>query len=737
MADARTLCSRTLPFVAALGLAASSLHAAPKFEIQFPSDAYVERGIDDIGWVKFTILIGNPTTVYFQDGHVYPFHYDFAIAELPQFAGMTPAEFDAATLHAAGQEAILGAVILPPRIGGQDLYRDYGIQLVRQDPYPRETVRDLFHLVRSKVLATPDVQAYYFPAFEQQALAEQEQAWLLAEGVPLGSTERWAQGNSCYSFGWALGRLKYFAPTHIDAAWIAGDLAPGDVLLTDALPAEIPAVAGVISLAPATPNSHVVILARTFRTPLVHLALAEDIQLAQALVGHRMVLRADERPSSCGLRLIDVESELDDGTIQQILALAAPPPLNLTPVAVYGAYSAKADSLGFGHVRWFGGKASNFGVIRRAIPSSSPVATAFSFDLWQAYLDQNLAGGRTLRQEIALRLAPYTWPPDMAALDATLAGIRDLFRNTSSTAFSQPLQSAVRSTLQDPQYGFDPLRNLRFRSSTNVEDSEQFTGAGLYDSFSGCLADDLDSNTTGPSLCDATETEERGVFRAIRRVFASFYNLNAYLERLRHGVDETQVGMALLVHHSFPDSIEMANGVALLDRAGSNSYSAELVTQLGSSSVTNPEPGAIPEEVDAFVAGGTVFPNVVQQSNLVPLGATVMDFPADYVDLINLLIAVSNRYALESGLASFTLDFEYKQLAPAGLLSVDQVRRVPPGDGTPSVTPFLINRPADYCPLQGEYGEVFGNHRLKSRWDLSTRNLWLGAQNLTASFYAD
>ncbi len=56
------------------------------------------------------------------------------------------------------------------------------------------------------------------------------------------------------------------------------------------------------------------------------------------------------------------------------------------------------------------------------------------------------------------------------------------------------------------------------------------------------------------------------MFKAIRKVFASFYNENAFLERLRLGVDESKVGMALLVHHSFPDDGELANGVAVVRR---------------------------------------------------------------------------------------------------------------------------------------------------------------------------
>ena len=97
-----------------------------------------------------------------------------------------------------------------------------------------------------------------------------------------------------------------------------------------------------------------------------------------------------------------------------------------------------------------------------------------------------------------------------------------------------------------------------------MEDSEDFIGAGLYDSYSGCLADDLNDDNNDSCACDPNEDGERSVFRAIRGVFASFYNENAFLERLRHGVEEAEAGMAVLVHHSFPDEIELANGVATL-----------------------------------------------------------------------------------------------------------------------------------------------------------------------------
>ena len=42
-------------------------------------------------WVKFTILLSDPNTVYFQDTDRYPLHYDFATELLDPFIGMTRA----------------------------------------------------------------------------------------------------------------------------------------------------------------------------------------------------------------------------------------------------------------------------------------------------------------------------------------------------------------------------------------------------------------------------------------------------------------------------------------------------------------------------------------------------------------------------------------------------------------------------------------------------------------------
>jgi hypothetical protein len=708
-----------------------------KNEIVLPDEPY--QSWTSPAYVKFTIITMpgfDPNLVYFQDAGQYEFHFQFALEWLEPFIGLTIEEFDAVTLHAAGQEAVLGAVLLPP--WHDPPFNEYGIQLVRNDPYTRDEVVTYFNCVKKAVHADPNVKAYYFPTYEQYPVAEQNRDWFAAQGIPVGSTARWMEGNASYAAGWALGTLKFVAGTGIQDAYLAGVLEPNDILLTDGVPAEVPAVAGIITLAPSTPNSHVAILCRSQGVPFVHLALAPDAQKAQDLVGHLVYLAvtSDSSGLPSTVKLLDA-GVLSEAERASLLALKKSPALAIRPMKSLGTYWADTNDLEPANIDCFGGKASNFGILRDAVPESVPPALAFSFDLWNAYLDQPLAG-TTLREQIAERLSKYTtYPPaDLEALTNDLAVIRDVFQDAQFTRFSPELESAVLTALQT--FGFDPNSKIRFRSSTNVEDSEQFTGAGLYDSFSGCLADDLDSDTAGPCACDPTEGKERGVLRAIRKVFASFYNDNAFLERLKHGVNEAEVGMALLVHHSFPDEIELANGVATMEKVGGRDWSVNVVSQKGAVSVTNPPMDAVPEEVR--IESGWMGPSVwmITRSSLVPLREnTVLAGDDEYLALYNLLVAAAERYCQVTQKDDVVLDFEYKKTAPGDKLVLKQIREIPQAGEATYRTPFLLGQPTQYWTLQGRGGNVWANHRCKSRWTLAPKSQWLDEANLQSCTYGE
>ncbi|MGK4005826.1 PEP/pyruvate-binding domain-containing protein [Sorangium sp. So ce1036] len=702
-----------------------------KNEISFPYEPFAawSPGANGPTWVKFTVLMHDPTKVYYQDSVKYPFHGEFATARLDPFVGMSLDEYDNVSLHEEGQKAILGAVLISPR---PDSAPEYGIQLVRQDAYDPEMARVVLDLVKDSVIAPQGAQPFYFPTHEQRASATEHSAFFQAAGFPVSSIARWLQGDACYATGWAVGRLRHVPADRIDAAYQSGELRAEDILLTDSIPAEVPYVAGIISLSPATPNAHTALLATSFGIPFVYLGDEAAAARATALDGKDVALRASlEYGVECRAALFDIDGAIDPADRDQLLALKQPGSLELQPKEPLGAYSASTEELGPADIVHVGGKAANYGLLRDSIPESSDVAVALSFDLWDEFLDQVMAGGSTLRAEIAARLGAHSYPPDMLALKSDLAAIRD--RIKKDTAFTAGQRQAIEAAIA----GFSPTRKIRFRSSTNVEDSAVFTGAGLYDSYSGCLADDQDADDAGPSLCEADEPEERGVFRAIRKVYASFYNDNAFLARLLHGVDEDDVGMGVLVHHSYPDEDEMANGVATLSRGVSHADEIKLVTQLGALSVTNPEGGALPEVVTVSSLGGETYVNLVSGSTLVPLGGHVMAWEDDYRALAGLLGQVEQRFReVHPGKTSYLLDYEYKKMKP-GELVVKQVREVSLPDTTPSLTPFLLGEPRELCTFQGEFADVFANHRLKVRATLTPRSAFLTPAALASTLFED
>ncbi len=886
-----------------------------KNQISFEDEDFASRGISKTSarWVKFTILLEpyDANLVYFQDSGEYDFHYEFGTAHLDPFMGMTSSQFNSVTLYQDNQQAILGTVILPPLDSDtkEPLFREYGIQFIGQESYPKETICDLFYIVQSSVTAANDVTAYYFPTYEQQDIASSQSDWFADQGVALGSTARWASDNVCYSEGWALGRLTYVAADEIVTAYNRGDLLPTDILLTDGIPAELPYVAGILSLASSTPNSHVAILANTYAVPFLFLALSDDAAQVQALVGKRIVYSAYENDlGGTDLRLFDVDNVADEDLIAQILTLKEVEPLDIQPMQTYGAISVPSAGLTPEDIQYVGGKASNFAILREAIPDNSPVTLAFTFDLWNQFLDQAVAEvprltldpgehivvwadgqeddgplhanfklsrsgesvvlydrdgvtlldavdfgpqstdvswgrsqdgaetwtsfnpstpgysntsdtpvydvglvinefmadndnvvldanhpdehpdwielyngsgetlvlnglylsddpddptkwqfpeslpGATLREAIQEQLATYTsYPPsNMQTLSDDLNAIRQWFGNSEMTSFDNELKAEILAALTDPDIGFDPNAMLRFRSSTNVEDSEDFSGAGLYESYSGCLADSLDGNSDGPCNCDSNKDSECTVFSAIRGTFASFYNDNAFLERLRHSIDENDVGMALAVHHSFPDELELANGVATITSTSlEDNLVIELVTQAGAVSVTNPEDSSTPEELTVLVypSGTIVVKRVSVASSLVPLGDTVMTWRDDYRALAELLLEVNDQFRSVSGKVEYTLDLEYKQVAPGGAvlpeggLVIKQVRQVPGINEDTLVTPFILNDPLDLEVYPGEFylfgpTDVFADHRLKSHWRFETHSMALDVNVLSEQLYA-
>jgi hypothetical protein len=178
-----------------------------------------------------------------------------------------------------------------------------------------------------------------------------------------------------------------------------------------------------------------------------------------------------------------------------------------------------------------------------------------------------------LRADAAFLAEPLT-------RNAGLARVRDLI-------LRHPMDRALLAEVKEAIAERYPGVPLRFRSSSNTEDLPGFSGAGLYSS-EGVDADELAG----------------GVEDAVRSVWASLFARRGYEEREFHGVDQSAVAMAVLVHPAYRS--ERVNGVAIsrdvLQPTRNDRYTIN--SQLGEALVTNPAPGIDSEQCAYSLFGG-------------------------------------------------------------------------------------------------------------------------------------
>jgi hypothetical protein len=333
-------------------------------------------------------------------------------------------------------------------------------------------------------------------------------------------------------------------------------------------------VAGIITGTFQTPLSHINVLSQNRGTPNMSLRDAYDNTELRALDGLWVKLDVgafewtieevtqaeadawweENKPDPLGVPGLDLsQTELLD--IELMLDLE-----NLT-----------LDEALDTRIPAYGGKATHYGAFPHMDNDKVPYPKAFSVPV--VYYMQHLEANG-LNDMIDTMLADNDFQNDPAARDTQLQALRDAIM---AAPIDPTFYNALLAKLDSEYNGI----RMRFRSSTNAEDLDGFTGAGLYTSRSGDPNDPL-----------------YPVDEAIKTVWASVWRFRAFDEREFRSIDHTAVGMALLVHNSFP--CEEANGVAvtanIFDPAGIEP-GFYINSQLGDVSVVLPPAGVTSDQL--------------------------------------------------------------------------------------------------------------------------------------------
>ncbi len=431
---------------------------------------------------------------------------------------------------------------------------------------------------------------------------------------------------------------------------------PRDIVLYEALPNELPRVAGIISTVPQTPLSHVNLRAVQNGIPNAYIRDIRDDPAFAPLIGSYVryevtedgyLIRAATRAE------VDAHYEAsrpDPQTPERDLSVTA-----ITPLS----------EIGFDDWLAFGVKAANVAVLRTLDFPEGTVPDGFAIPF---YFYDEFMKAHGFYDRIEQMLADPDFQSDFDVQDDMLDDLRDDIKDADSPQW-------ILDALTTMHASFPDGTSLRYRSSTNNEDLPGFNGAGLYDS----------------KTQDPDETAEDGIDKSLKGVFASLWNFRAFTERDFHRIDHTVAAMGVLVHPNYSD--ELANGVAVSFDPTDPTSSSDwyyVNTQIGEDLVTNPEAHSVPEEILLY-RGGYI---VVSTSNLVEPGKLLMS-DSQLIQLRDHLTTIHAHFeALYNPGPSepFAMEIEFK-ITSDDILSIKQARPWVFGDAPtvvePPVTPAV------------------------------------------------
>lgn len=578
--------------------------------------------------VKVVLDLDDGDALYFQNSQTYPIHYQFVSAHLsgnglpvvPELSKFNETEY-----YKPDRRFLLGAVT---HYEGPDLW------VFELSPYDTAHVEMI-----EKVMEVLSGATYFSKAlgFHPTSSAIEQLSQNLSEKIRIVTTDDIyaATQYQPLTLGRAKGRLHFVKAQDLSTKY----LSYRDIIVLDEVPNDISVVSGLITEQFQTPLSHVNVLSQNRRTPNMGLRGATTNAELRALEG----------------KWVDFHVTATEWTLKEITMAEADAfwethrPLAVTLPAwdVTKTDLADADQLlslsGAGlrerikeSVLAYGGKAAHYGVLAQL--TGVPVRKAFAIPVF--YYDQFMQENGFYDQIHAL-LADASFKADPAVRDARLKVLRDAIEGAP---VNQDFQDKLKAKL-DADF---PGESMRFRSSTNSEDLDGFPCAGCYESHTG----------------DANDLPD--MLTAIRKTWATVWLFRTFEERAYYGVDHLSVGMALLVHHNFPQ--EEANGVALTanpyDASGLEPGFYVNVQWGGGAEVVHPPPGVTSDAFLYFYSAPNRPSTYLSRSNLVRPGETVLTARQTY-DLGKALDAIHTAFNPVYGPASgnngwYAMDIEFK-----------------------------------------------------------------------------
>ena len=585
-------------------------------------ETYAYAGSDERLFLKYLVfdVDTDRPRVYFQNSNLYNSHGDFTgaigLTQVARFRGSVI--YDPALVTPDGRP---GVYYYPNAWEGLSVGNSFAL------------ATRIHTVIAASMPLLEDNLALYFRTYD--ILKFQDELTLFKDSrIPLLFDSDIVSGTGFLALnpGEGYGRLRVLASDERPH--------PRDIALYEALPNELPRVAGIISTVPQTPLSHVNLRAIQDGIPNAFIRDARDAPAIAPLMDG--FVRYEVTDSGWELHTA-TKAEVD---AHYESSRPAGPQTPERDLAVTGI--KPLSQIGFEDWTAFGVKAANVAVLGTLGFPAGTVPDGFAIPF---YFYDEFMKAHDFYTRIETMLADPDFQTDFDVQDDMLDDLRDDIEDADSPQWIDDALTTMHATYPEGQ-------SLRYRSSTNNEDLPGFNGAGLYD-----------SKTQNPD-----ETVEDGIDKSLKGVFASLWTFRAFTEREFYRIDHLAAAMGVLVHPNYKD--ELANGVAVsfdpTDPIYGNDDWYYVNTQVGEDLVTNPEAHSVPEEILIYKDGTY---RVLAISNQVPLGQLLMS-DAQRTQLREHLTAIHDHFEALYDPATgepFAMEIEFK-ITSEDILAIKQAR---------------------------------------------------------------
>jgi hypothetical protein len=282
-----------------------------------------------------------------------------------------------------------------------------------------------------------------------------------------------------------------------------------EILVLDEVPLQLPPVAGVITAHPSTPLSHINLLAKGWGIPNAYVKNA--LTLLKQYDGWWVEFEAKRDGYTIKRADLDQLHAYQRRLSQRLDVMK--PRFNLAEQRLLGLRQQRASA-----AIAFGGKSANLGEVMNARLPGIIVPNGFTIPFY--YYDE-FVKANNLDDTIFALLNDKKFVHDPAYRRQKLVELRESFKQAK---FDEQLRAQLLRRVKLEFAG----KGLFVRSSSNSEDLPNFSGAGLY--------------TTVPNVKGDQE-----LIDAIKTVWASLWNFEAYEARERAIIDHSKIFMAVLI----------------------------------------------------------------------------------------------------------------------------------------------------------------------------------------------